>query len=70
MRGSWGIWIGGTLVALNALVFGQDLVAYHHAAPGSATAGFPLWPLVTLIVTVGYTAVATTMFVRDRRTKR
>lgn len=69
MRGSWGIWIGGTLVALNALVLGQDLVAFHAAAPGSA-AGFPLWPLVTLIITVGYTAVATTVFVRERRTKR
>lgn len=70
MRGSWGIWIGATLVALNALVLGQDLVVYHAAVPGSAAAGFPLWPLVTLIITVGYTAVATTVFLRERRTKR
>lgn len=69
MRGSWGIWIGGTLVALNALVFGQDLVVYRAAAPGSAAA-FPLWPLITLIITVGYTAIATTAFLRDRGTKK
>ncbi|WP_419729104.1 hypothetical protein [Lichenicola sp.] len=66
MRGSWGIWIGATLVAINALVLGQDLFAWRAAAPGVVTA-FPVWPLLTLVFAVAYTAVATTVYVRGRR---
>lgn len=65
MRSSWGIWIGGTLIALNALVVGQDLTAYHSAAT-SVAHPFPFWPIVTLVITIGYTALATTMFIRSR----
>ena len=69
MRGSWGIWIGATLIALNALVLGQDLVAWHAAAATAASGAgraFPVWPAVTLLVAVAYTAVATTVYWRGR----
>lgn len=65
MRSSWGIWIGGTLVALNALVVGQDLTAYHDAAT-SVPHPFPVWPIATLVIAIGYTALATTLFIRAR----
>ena len=66
MRGSWGIWIGATLVALNALVLGQELFAWSKAAPGAANA-FPIWPMLTLLFACAYTAVATTVYRRGRR---
>lgn len=68
MRGSWGIWIGATMVAINALVLGQDLMAWAKAAPGSGPAAvFPVWPALTLSFAAAYTAVATTLYVRGRR---
>lgn len=66
MRGSWGIWIGATLVALNALVVGQELFAWERAAQ-TATTVFPIWPMLTLLFAVAYTAVATTIYRRGRR---
>ena len=69
MKGSWGLWIGVTLVALNLLVFGQDLVAWRAAPPGSA-APFPLWPAVTLGLAAAYLLAAGITFDRKRRAGR
>lgn len=69
MKGSWGIWIGVTLVALDMLVFGQDLIAWRSAAPG-ATAGFPVWPAIILALAAAYLLAAGITFDRKRRTRR
>ncbi len=66
MKPSTGLWIGCVVVALNALILGQDLIAYRDAPPGSAI-GFPVWPAITLAGAAVYLLTAGILYDRARR---
>lgn len=66
VKGTWGLWIGVTLVALNMLVLVQDLVAWRSAGAGP-NGGFPVWPAVALALAAAYLLAAGITFDRRRR---
>ncbi len=68
MKPSTGLWIGLVVVAINALILGQELIAYRNAPPGAAV-GFPIWSAITLAGAAVYLLTAGILFDRARRAR-
>ncbi len=68
MKPSTPLWIGLVVVALNGLVFGQELLEWRAAPHG--TVAFPVWTAVTLAGAMVYLLTAGILFDRARRKRR